>query len=132
MSGRFHDPEGKRFGVPTFAWRLAPKHLRTRRQLAAESLRPGDEYQAQVLRERRGGREPLKAYLYDRDQAVDKRQPSELQLEALRIARWVRSADACERHGVDAADMREMIEQARADLAARRASRPGRGLERGR
>jgi hypothetical protein len=112
---------------------MAPQHLRTRRQLGVENKRPGSEWEAQVLRSRRGrGGEPLKAYLYDSRQAVDKQEPSELQLESLQIARWVRSADACERHGVDASDMRELIEQARADLAARRTQRPGRGVERSR
>jgi hypothetical protein len=133
MSDRFHDPEGSRFGVPTYPWRQAPAHLRTRRQLAQENLRPGAEWEAQALRGRRGGRDPLKAYLYDADSAVPKRESTEAQLESLRIARSVRSADACERHGVDATDMRELIEQARTDLAARRRQRsPRPGVERGR
>ncbi len=62
---RFHDPDGKRFGVPTWPWGLAPQHLRTRRQLAREGKSPGGEYEAQVLRARGGSRGPLKAHLYD-------------------------------------------------------------------
>lgn len=129
---RYLDPEGRRFGLPTFPWGTAPSHLQTRRQLAARGKRPGDEYEAQVLRARRG-RDPLRAYLFDETRAAPKREPTAAQLEALRIARWTRSASAAERRGVDATDMRELIEQARHDLAARhrdraadRQQRPGR------
>ncbi|WP_431963271.1 RRQRL motif-containing zinc-binding protein [Nocardia sp. bgisy134] len=119
---RFHDPEGREFGVPTWPWGLAPQHLRTRRQLAREGLRPAGEHEAQVLRARSGSRGPLTAHLFDAESAVPKRVPSRAQLEALELARWMRSADACERRGIDATDMREVIEQARADIAARRRS----------
>lgn len=129
---RYLDPEGRRFGVPTYPWGLAPSHLRTRRQLSADGKRPGDEYQAQMLRGRRG-RDPLRAYLFDETKAEPKREPSAAQLEALQIARWTRSADAAERRGIDATDMRGLIEQARRDLAAHhrdraadRQQRPGR------
>ncbi|MBF6467034.1 hypothetical protein IU427_17865 [Nocardia beijingensis] len=127
MSSRFHDPDGKRFGVPTWPWGLAPQHLRTRRQLAREGMSPGGEYEAQVLRARGGTRGPLTAHLYDAESAVPKRVPTAAQLEALQLARWQRSVQACERRGIDATDMREFIQQARADIAARR-----RGLGRGR
>ncbi|BCK57403.1 hypothetical protein [Nocardia wallacei] len=120
------DPEGRRFGLPTWPWRMAPRHLRTWRQLDAENKRPTAEYEAQVR-----GRGWRKAYLYDAQQTREKREPTAAQLDSLRIARWVRSAAACERRGIDAADMRELIEQARADLAARRAQQPRRA-ERGR
>ncbi|WP_458686400.1 hypothetical protein [Nocardia tengchongensis] len=124
MSTRFHDPEGRRYGIPTFPWRMAPQHQRTERQLAQDKRQPGDEAQAQVLgASRRFGR--LQAYLYDEANAVPKQERSEAQLESLRIARWVRSANACERRGIDATDMRELITQARADLAAgRQTARP--------
>ncbi|QLY33989.1 hypothetical protein [Nocardia huaxiensis] len=131
MNARFHDPAGERYGIPTYPWRAAPQHLRTKRQLAQENLRPVDEYEAQVLRNSRYGL--LRAYLYDSEAAVPKREPTPAQLESLRIARWVRSVDACERRGVDASDMRELIVQARADLAARRATQaPDRRAERSR
>jgi hypothetical protein len=120
---KYLDPEGRRHGgVPTYPWGLAPPHLRTFRQLRAEGKSPGGEWEAQVLRGRRG-RDPLKAYLYDPEQAKPKREPSPAQLEALQIARWVRSSNAAERHGVDTSEMREVIEQARQALAARRAAR---------
>ncbi|QIS13652.1 hypothetical protein [Nocardia arthritidis] len=127
MSGRFHDPEGKRFGIPTWPWGSAPGHLRTRRQLARDGQRPGGEYEGQVLRARGGSRGPLKAYLFDADSAVRKRVPSPAQLEALRLARWERSVRACERRGVEATELRECVLRARADIAARRGmGRPGR------
>ncbi|WP_216916355.1 hypothetical protein [Nocardia noduli] len=129
---RFLDPEGKRFGIPTWPWRLAPQHLRTRRQLANDGRRPASEREGQVLRARGGDRGPLRAYLYDAESAVPKREPTEAQLEALRLARWQRSVNAAERRGIDTADMREVILQARADIAARRANRPEQGRERNR
>lgn len=120
---KYLDPEGRRHGgVPTYPWGLGPSHLRTFRQLRAEGKSPGGEWEAQVLRGRRG-RDPLKAYLYDPEQAKPKREPTAAQLEALQIARWVRSSNAAERHGVDTSEMREVIEKARRDLAARRAQR---------
>ncbi|MFJ9368773.1 hypothetical protein ACIRRA_30705 [Nocardia sp. NPDC101769] len=122
MNARFHDPEGKRYGIPTYPWKTAPTHLRTESQLAQDKRRPGGEAQAQVLgTSRRFGR--LQAYLYDPAEAVPKLKSSDAQLESLRIARWVRSANACEDRGIDATDMRELIAQARADLAARRQTR---------
>ncbi|MCQ4082472.1 hypothetical protein NGB36_18155 [Streptomyces sp. RB6PN25] len=58
------DPDGTRFGTPTFPWALAPDGYATRRQLRALGLRPGGQpVQAQLLRPRRR-REPLTAYLY--------------------------------------------------------------------
>ncbi|MFE9323548.1 RRQRL motif-containing zinc-binding protein [Nocardia sp. NPDC052278] len=129
---RFHDPEGEKFGIPTWPWGFAPQHLRTHRQLAREGLRPGADYEAQVLRARGGSRGPLKAFLYDAETAVPKRVPTPSQLEALELARMERSVRACERRGIDATDMREVITQARADITARRSQRPGRGIERAR
>ncbi|WP_406272509.1 hypothetical protein OH799_32905 [Nocardia sp. NBC_00881] len=123
---KFLDPEGRKFGLPTWPWGMAPQHLRTRRQLAREGQRPTREYEAQILRSRGGARGPLKAYLYDTETAVPKRVPSEAQLEALQLARWQRSVRACERRGIDATDMREFIQQARADIAARRTRGQGR------
>ncbi|MET8428363.1 hypothetical protein [Nocardia sp. NPDC004860] len=118
MNTRYHDPDGEHYGIPTYPWRMAPTHLRTERQLAQNNRRPGDEAQAQVIANTRRGL--VRAYLYDEATAVPKRECTEAQLESLRIARWVRSADACERGGIDAADMRELIEAARTKLAARR------------
>ncbi|MGW5920735.1 hypothetical protein ACWFPY_17250 [Nocardia fluminea] len=122
---KFLDPEGHRHGgMPTYPWGLAPSHLRTRRQLAKEGRRPGEEYEAQMLRSRRG-RDPLRAHLFDAEKAQPKREPTEAQLDALQVARWTKSANAAERRGIDATDMRELIEQARRDLAARHHDRAG-------
>ncbi|WUI00952.1 hypothetical protein OHR68_03780 [Spirillospora sp. NBC_00431] len=38
-AARFFDPTGVRYGIPTWPWRMAPEHLRTRRQLAAAGQR---------------------------------------------------------------------------------------------
>ncbi|HET6359175.1 RRQRL motif-containing zinc-binding protein [Streptomyces sp.] len=63
------DPEGERFGIPTFPWRYAPEGYATRRQLRARGLRPGGQHvAAQLLRPRRR-REPLTAHLYLLDRA---------------------------------------------------------------
>lgn len=64
------DPDGERFGIPTYPWRCAPDGLATRRQLRCQGLRPGgQDVAAQILRPRRR-REPLTAYLYRIDRAL--------------------------------------------------------------
>ncbi|WP_019632672.1 RRQRL motif-containing zinc-binding protein [Actinomadura atramentaria] len=81
-NARFWDPAGRRFGIPTWPWRMAPGHLATRRQLAAAGLRPGGQPVAgQVLRHRPRGL--LVAYLYDVAFAKPKRVPTTAQLAAL-------------------------------------------------
>ncbi|WP_338741948.1 RRQRL motif-containing zinc-binding protein [Actinomadura luteofluorescens] len=86
-SARFFDPTGARHGLPTWPWRMAPEHLRTRRQLAAEGLRPGgQEIAGQVLWHSRRYNAPggvRAAYLYDVRLALPKRVPSERQRAAL-------------------------------------------------
>ncbi|WP_051407048.1 RRQRL motif-containing zinc-binding protein [Nocardia sp. CNY236] len=89
-------------GIPVYAWRFAPSHLRTRRQLAKEGLRPnGQDIAGKVQRRRRGGREPLTAYLYDIALAAPKRPATPAQLAALAKATRERQMRAAERHGVD-------------------------------
>ncbi|WP_280413768.1 RRQRL motif-containing zinc-binding protein [Nocardia carnea] len=128
---KYLDPQGRRHGgVPTYPWGLGPQHLRTFRQLRAEGKRPGGEWEAQVLRGRRG-RDPLTAYLYDAEKAKPKREPTAAQLEALQIARWIRSSNAAERRGIDTSEMREVIDRARQSLASRRAERGRPEVERG-
>ncbi|MBA4864953.1 hypothetical protein H1V43_27100 [Streptomyces sp. PSKA54] len=64
------DPDGERFDIPTFPWRLAPEGYATYRQLRACGLRPGGQpVAAQILRPRRR-RGPLTAYLYRIDRAM--------------------------------------------------------------
>jgi len=36
----FYDPDGSRYGLPTYPYRCAPDGLLTRRQLRASGLRP--------------------------------------------------------------------------------------------
>ncbi|WP_280449345.1 RRQRL motif-containing zinc-binding protein [Nocardia brasiliensis] len=60
-------------GIPTYDWCTAPTHLRTRRQLAAEGLRPnGQDIAGTVHRMFRRG--PVTAYLYDINLAAAKRE----------------------------------------------------------
>ena len=40
---QFYDPDGRRYGIPTYPYRWAPKHLYTTRQLRARGLRPGGQ-----------------------------------------------------------------------------------------
>ncbi|KIZ17357.1 RRQRL motif-containing zinc-binding protein [Streptomyces natalensis] len=68
---RFWDPDGSRYGIPTYPWRLAPDGLATRRQLRAKGLRPGGQaVAAQVLWQSRRPRPGIRAaYLYRVDAA---------------------------------------------------------------
>ncbi|MEU7063265.1 RRQRL motif-containing zinc-binding protein [Streptomyces sp. NPDC046161] len=75
MAGRFYDPAGERYGIPTYPWRMAPEEYATHRQLRARGLRPGGQgVAAQVLwysrRYWRPGKSPTRvAYLYRLDRA---------------------------------------------------------------
>lgn len=80
------DPDGERFGIPTYPWRYAPDDLATRRQLRIRGLRPGgQDIAAQILRPRRR-RAPLTAYLY----RVDLARP----VRPMTPARWAALAKA--------------------------------------
>ncbi|MFF2065847.1 RRQRL motif-containing zinc-binding protein [Streptomyces sp. NPDC058200] len=75
MGGRFWDPDGSRYGIPTFPFRMAPDGLATRRQLRTSGLRPGGQPVAGQLlwfsnRYRHPGSPPIRAaYLYRVDLA---------------------------------------------------------------
>ncbi|MDO3648661.1 RRQRL motif-containing zinc-binding protein [Nocardia mangyaensis] len=89
-------------GIPTYEWRTAPDHLRTRRQLAAEGLRPnGQDIAGRITRSRGSRKEPLVAHLFDVAKAAPKRQPSEAQRTALAKATRARQLRAAERRGVE-------------------------------
>ncbi|GAA4215556.1 RRQRL motif-containing zinc-binding protein [Microbispora amethystogenes] len=93
IRARFWDPAGKRYGIPTWPWRMAPAHLLTRRQLTAAGLRPGGQgVQAQVLwASRRHGAPGVRAaYLYDVRFALPKRTATPAQLDALAKANAAR------------------------------------------
>lgn len=87
---KFDDPTGKRYGLPTYNFRFAPKGLCTRRQLAAKGLTPGRQpIAAQILW--RHGRRVRVAYLYREDLARPKQPPTDAQLAALMKA-WVKNS----------------------------------------
>ncbi|GAB2626268.1 hypothetical protein Aab01nite_85970 [Paractinoplanes abujensis] len=81
----FHDPEGDRYGLPTFWWRGAPEGYATRRQLRARGLCPGRQpIAAQILWAGIGGTRT--AHLYRLDLARPKRPASPAQQRAIRAA----------------------------------------------
>ncbi|MFE1781333.1 RRQRL motif-containing zinc-binding protein [Streptomyces sp. NPDC059506] len=102
MSPRFYDPEGARYGLPTFPYRLAPDGLATRRQLRAAGLRPGgQEVAAQVMwRSRRSRTAPRVAYLYRVDRARPVRPMTPGRARALAAA--MRARRTCPDCGQDA------------------------------
>lgn len=65
----FYDPDGFRFGLPTYPYRAAPAGWLTRRQLRAEGLRPGGQEPAgMIVWKHRGKRRT--AWLYLRSLAL--------------------------------------------------------------
>jgi hypothetical protein len=93
------DPDGTRYGIPTYPWRTAPDGLATRRQLAARGLRPGGQpVTAQVMWGRTS--RPGVAYLFRLDLAKPKRTPTAAQLAALAVATAARRR--CPKCGADA------------------------------
>jgi hypothetical protein len=76
------DPEGERYGLPTYPWRSAPLGLATRRQLRDRGLCPGGQpIAAQVMWRRRG--DEVVAYLYDVALARPKRTATPAVLAAI-------------------------------------------------
>lgn len=88
----FYDPDGNRYGLPTYPWRMAPSGLLTMRQLRARGLRPGgQEPAAQILWKHHSRRRV--AYLYHQNLALPKRQATPAQLAA--IARALLARRTC-------------------------------------
>ena len=87
----FYDPDGRRYGIPTYPYHWAPKNLLTLRQLRARGLRPGGQSPIAQILWRRGTRV---AYLYRADLALPRRQPTPAQLTALARALTVRQTCA--------------------------------------
>lgn len=82
---RYWDPDGTRYGIPTYPWRMAPAGLATKRQLATAGLRPGGQpIVAQIMWRRR--RQDAVAYLYAICAAKPKRTPTPAQLVAVGLA----------------------------------------------
>lgn len=99
------DPDGSRFGVPTYYWGTAPEELgKTERQLAAMNppLRPGDkkDVAGQIVRPRRG-REPLTGYLYRVEDAVPKVPCHPGRAAGLAKGRRSQQIEAMRSHGVE-------------------------------
>jgi hypothetical protein len=81
----FWDPQGDRYGIPTYWWRGAPTCYATLRQLRACGLRPGGQpVAAQILWRGVGG--VRRAYLYRVDLARPKRAATPAQWEAINKA----------------------------------------------
>jgi hypothetical protein len=71
MAARFYDPEGKRYGIPTWPYRLAPEGYETKEQLRRRGLVPGPQPVAGQLMwmsrkaRRKGGIRTASLYLAD-------------------------------------------------------------------
>jgi len=88
----FYDPDGQRFGVPTYPYHWAPDGLLTARQLRAKGLRPGgQDIAAQILWRHRKQRRV--AYLYREELGEPKRRATTAQLTA--IANALRARPTC-------------------------------------
>jgi hypothetical protein len=82
IRARFNDPDGDRYGLPTFWWKGAPDGYATVRQLRARGLRPGGQDVAAEVRWMGVGGERV-AYLYRVADAKPKRTATPRQLEAI-------------------------------------------------
>ncbi len=88
----YYDPEGQRYGLPTYPYHWAPDGLLTMRQLRSRGLRPGgQDIAAQILWRHRSQRRV--AYLYRADLSKPKRQATPAQLAA--IAKALRARRTC-------------------------------------
>ncbi|MEV6070052.1 RRQRL motif-containing zinc-binding protein [Nocardia sp. NPDC052001] len=85
-------------GIPVYPWRMAPAHLRTKRQLDAEGLRPNGQDIQGILPPR--GRVKV-AYLFDVNLAAPKFPCTEANRVALAKANRERQLRAAERRGID-------------------------------
>ncbi|GHH26413.1 RRQRL motif-containing zinc-binding protein [Streptomyces lanatus] len=85
------DPNGARYGIPTYPWRMAPDGYATRRQLRARGLRPGGQpVAAQLMRINRRCNTPRVAYLYREDLAKPVRPMTSRKWGALALAMLAR------------------------------------------
>ena len=71
----YYDPEGTRYGLPTYPFHYAPAGFLTRRQLRERGLSPGgQDVQAQILWRHRNQRRV--AYLYEEGRPAKARSDS--------------------------------------------------------
>jgi hypothetical protein len=94
----FYDPDGTRYGLPTYPYHWAPTGLLTVRQLRAQGLRPGGQQPAAQIIWRKGKRV---AYLYLTALALPKRTATPAQLTALAAA--LRARRTCPTCGLERA-----------------------------
>jgi len=92
----FYDPDGERYGLPTYPYHWAPDGLLTIRQLRVKGLRPGGQDIAAQILWRRGKRV---AYLYREDLAKPKRAATINQLAA--IGKALRARRICPTCGAE-------------------------------
>ena len=93
---QFYDPDGRRYGIPTYPYHWAPKHLYTARQLRAKGCAPA----ARPPSPRSCGARGLRvAYLYRADLALPRRQATPAQLAA--IAKALRARRTCPTCGTE-------------------------------
>ena len=94
----FYDPDGGRYGLPTYPYYCAPDGLATRRQLRASGLRPaGQPVTAQIIWKHHSKQRI--AYLYREMLARPKRQATTAQLAA--IAAALRASRICATCGTE-------------------------------
>jgi len=94
----FWDPDGTKYGIPTYWWRGAPDGYATRRQLRAAGLAPaGQDVAAQIMWAGIGG--VRVAYLYRIDLARPKREATPAQLVA--VGRALAARRTCKTCGVE-------------------------------
>jgi hypothetical protein len=94
----YYDPDGQRYGLPTYPYHWAPAGLLTLRQLRAKGLRPGGQHvAAQILWQHR--RQRRVAYLYREDQSKPKRQATTAQLAA--IGKALQARRTCPTCGIE-------------------------------
>ncbi len=89
---------------------MAPPHLRTRRQLAAQGLRPNGQDIAGKVPFRRHGRE-YEAHLFDVSKSAPKRPATPAQLAALAKATREHQLRAAERHGIDRSEFEQTADE---------------------
>jgi len=97
LRAQFFDPEGVRFGIPTFWWSGAPAGYATVRQLRQQQLRPAGQPVAAQIRWIGVGGERF-ANLYRTDLAAPKRTASPAQRRA--IERALKARRTCVTCGV--------------------------------
>ncbi|WP_326774120.1 RRQRL motif-containing zinc-binding protein [Streptomyces sp. NBC_01445] len=96
--GKCYDPNGARYGIPTYPWRFAPEGMATRRQLRAQGLRPGGQpIAAQLMRRSRHRKAGVSvAFLYRLDLAQPVRPMTSRKWGALALAMLARrTCPAC-------------------------------------